>query len=263
MTSGGSRPRAACHVLGVPVHPVTQDQVLTQIADWLGPQQTEGDAAPPLRRICTVNPEFIMTARQHPVFRAVLCASDLNVPDGIGVAWAMRLPPAGRSVTRVTGADLVPRMAQAAAARGWRLLLLGAGPGVAERAAAQLRQRCPGLIVRGLHGGTPRTQDWPQVKAALAAFQPHILLVAFGHPQQDIWIEEHRADLSGMVAMGIGGTLDFLAGEIRRAPAWMRRLGLEWLFRLLLQPWRLGRMSRLPVFGGLVLWQALQECRRP
>ncbi len=261
MIRAGGRPRTARNVLGVPVHPVTQDQVLTQIEHWLGPSAARRTVQP-LRRIATVNPEYIMTARRQPVFLATLYASHLNVPDGVGVTWAMRLLAQGRPVARVTGADLVPRIAQTAAAQGWRVLLLGAGPGVAERAAARLRQRCPGLTIRGLHGGTPSVQDWPPVQAELAAFQPHILLVAFGHPQQDIWLEEHRTDLPGMVAMGIGGTLDFIAGEIRRAPVWMRQLGLEWLFRLFWQPRRLGRMIRLPVFCGLVLRQALQERRR-
>ncbi len=259
MIPEGDRLRTVCSVLGIPVHPVTRDQVLDQIENWLDPCQAEGDA---VRHICTVNPEFIMTARQYPVFRTVLHESDLNVPDGVGVTWAMRLSLTDRPVVRVTGADLVPHIARAAAMQGWRLLLLGAGPGVAERAAARLRRRCPGLTVRGLHGGAPRAQDWPRVQAELAVFQPHILLVAFGHPQQDVWIAEHRMDLEGMVAMGVGGALDFIAGEIRRAPAWMRRLGLEWLFRLLRQPRRLGRMSRLPTFCGLVLWQILRERRR-
>ncbi len=257
----GTRPQAARMVLGVPVHPATQDQVIAYIENWLNPESRK-DHSPPLRHICTVNPEFIMAARRQPAFRSVLCASDLNVPDGVGVTWALRLPPAGISVARVTGADLVPRIAQTASVRGWRLLLLGASPGVADRAAARLRQRCPGLVVRGLHGGTPFTQDWPKTKAELKAFQPHILLVAFGHPQQDIWIEEHRAELPGMVAMGVGGALDFLSGEVRRAPGWMRQFGLEWLFRLLLQPRRLARMSQLPIFVGLVLRQALQEYLR-
>lgn len=259
MTMAGPRLQTARIILGVPVHPVTQDQVLFQIEDWLRSESASARADLPLRRICTVNPEYIMTARRQPLFWAALCSSDLNVPDGVGVTWALRFVPAGGNATRVAGADLVPRMAQLAAARSWRLLLLGAGPGVADRAAAKLRQQCPGLTVRGVQGGTPGARDWPQIKAELESFQPHLLLVAFGHPQQDIWIEEHRSDLRGMVAMGIGGTLDFLAGEIRRAPAWMRRWGLEWLFRLLLQPRRLGRMSRLPAYAGLVLKQAAQE----
>ncbi len=257
----GTRTLAARMVLGVPVHPATQDQVIAYIESWLNPE-TSRDESSPLRHICTVNPEFIMAARRQPAFRAVLCASDLNVPDGVGVTWALRLPPAGMSVARVTGADLVPRIAQTASVRGWRLLLLGSGPGVAERAAAQLRQQYPGLAVHGLHGGTPSVQDWHRTKAELKAFQPHILLVAFGHPQQDIWIEEHRAELPGIVAMGVGGALDYLAGEIRRAPEWMRQIGLEWLFRLLLQPRRLARMSRLPIFVGLVLRQAMREYLR-
>ena len=259
MTSAGPRLQAARMILGVPVHPVTQDQVLFQIESWLRPEPVRESRSVPLRRICTVNPEFIMTARRQPHFWAALCSSDLNVPDGIGVAWALRMAPAGRPAARIAGADLVPRIALLASAQNWRLLLLGAGPGIADRAAAKLRQQCPGLTVRGVQGGTPCVQDWPQIKAELESFQPHILLVAFGHPQQDMWIEEHRADLPGMVAMGIGGTLDFLAGEIRRAPEWMQKWGLEWLFRLLLQPRRLGRMIRLPVFAGLVLKQVAQD----
>lgn len=252
MTAAAAGPAAPRSILGVPVHPVTSEQTLQLIESWL----SAGERAR-MRHICTVNPEFIMTARRQPPFRAVLQASDLNVPDGVGVTWALRRLTGRRAPERVTGADLVPRIAEVAAQRGWRLFLLGAAPGVAARAAAALVAQAPGLMTRSAHGGTPAREHWQSVQDELAAFRPHILLVAFGHPRQDLWIAEHRQDLRGMVAMGVGGTLDFLAGEVRRAPRWMRRLGLEWLFRLLLQPRRWLRMTQLPNFAFRVLYQAL------
>lgn len=237
----------AQRILGIPVHPVDYEQALAQIERWL-----QGDGAAPLRHICTVNPEFIMAARADPAFRAALLRAELNVPDGFGILWALRL----RGVKlrqRVTGADLIPRLARRAERKAWRLFLLGAGPGVAARAAAQLRRRFPALIVSGVHSGSPAAADWPEIQRLIAASRPHILLVAFGHPRQDLWIEQHRQQLPGLVAMGVGGALDFLAGDVRRAPLWMRERGLEWLFRLGLQPWRWRRMRRLPLFALLAL----------
>ena len=204
------------------------------------------------RQICTVNPEFIVDAHRDPAFAAVLRRADLRVPDGAGVLWAARL--AGKPLReRVTGSDGIYRIAERAADRGWRLFLLGAAPGVALAAAATLRRRYPGLEVVGAHSGSPADAEWPAIQGWLASTQPDILLVAFGHPRQDIWIDRHRAELPAAVAVGVGGAFDFVAGVARRAPRWMQRLNLEWLHRLLMQPWRWRRMLKLPVFVGLVL----------
>lgn len=236
-------------VLGVPVHPVDYDQTLARIRGWLRPTTA---SAPVLRHICTVNPEFIMEARRNRQFHTVLQHTHLNVPDGVGVLWALRRQGI-RLTARVTGADLIPRLAQVAAREGWRMFLLGAGPGVAERAAGRLRAANPDLRISGTFMGSPRERDWPAIQRQLRDHASDILLVAFGHPQQDLWIARHQTQLPVSIAIGVGGTFDFLAGDVRRAPLWMRRIGLEWLFRLLLQPSRWRRMSVLPWFALLAL----------
>ncbi len=245
-------------VLGIPIQAVDYDSTLRLIQRWLETEDVGGPQSL-LFHICTVNPEFILEARRNLSFQTVLLHSELNVPDGAGILWALRLQGI-RLSARVTGTDLVPHIARLAAQLEWRLFLLGAAPGVAEEAAQHLRDVNPALQICGTHSGSPNAQDWPAIQIKLHRSRPHILLVAFGHPQQDLWIAQHRSDLQGMVAMGVGGAFDFLAGHIRRAPPWMQRHGLEWLFRLYLQPQRWRRMIRLPWFVVLVL---MERIRRP
>ncbi len=125
---------------------------------------------------------------------------------------------------------------------------------MAEQAAIRLRERYPSLIVCGAHSGSPNPDDWPAIHGYLSATSPDILFVAYGHPRQDIWIRQQIHDLPVAVAIGVGGAFDFVAGVTLRAPIWMQRLGIEWLHRLLHEPWRWRRMMKLPVFVGLVIW---------
>ncbi|MCZ0938652.1 MAG: WecB/TagA/CpsF family glycosyltransferase [Caldilineaceae bacterium] len=208
----------------------------------------------PTRQVCTVNPEFIMTARRHPAFAQVLAAADLCTPDGVGVLSAARLAGV-RLNERVTGSDGIYHLCERAAAQGWRVFFLGAAPGVAERAATELARLYPGLSVAGTHAGSPADTDWPQIRQRLTAAHADLLFVAYGHPRQDIWIHQHREELPVAVALGIGGSFDFVAGISPRAPLGLRRLGLEWLYRLARQPWRWRRMAALPLFALLVLLQ--------
>jgi N-acetylglucosaminyldiphosphoundecaprenol N-acetyl-beta-D-mannosaminyltransferase len=180
--------------------------------------------------------------------------ADLRVADGVGVLWAARLLGAPLR-ERVTGSDGIYAICERAAHQGWRVFLLGAAPGVAERAAARLTARYAGLQVVGTYAGSPVETEWPAIHTRLQEARPHILLVAYGHPRQDLWIDQHRHELPATVAMGIGGALDFVAGVAQRAPLWMRRIGLEWLHRLVRQPWRWRRMTKLPLFALRVLGQ--------
>lgn len=231
-----NRPR----VLGVPVDTITFEEMLQKIGEWV--------AGESLHQICTVNPEFIMAAQQDMAFYEVLQQADLCVPDGWGVVWALRLR--GIHVPqRVTGSDGVPMIAERAAKEGWRLFLLGAGPGIAQKTAQILREKHPAIQIVGTYEGSPRPEEADEIIAIVNAAQPDILLVAYGAPRQDIWICQHRDHLKVKVAMGIGGTLDFITGNIPRAPLFYRRFGLEWLYRLYLQPSRWRRMLRLPVFA--------------
>ena len=237
-------------ILGTAVDAVDFAATLDQIEAWVNARRA--DATARTRQVCTVNPEYLVDARRDPAFAAVLGRADLRVPDGAGVLWAARR--AGHPLReRVTGSDGIYKIAERAAQRGWRLFFLGAAPGVAERAAVILRNRYPGLVVAGAYAGSPAATDWPIIAGWLAATQPDILFVAYGHPRQDLWLDAHRHELSAAVAIGVGGAFDFVAGVQRRAPVWLQRLNLEWLYRLLREPRRWRRMLKLPVFVGIVL----------
>lgn len=249
-------------ILDVAIDRVDFALTLDLIDAWVVQRRTADremlPTAPPCRQVCTVNPEFIIDARRTPAFAQVLAHADLCVPDGAGVLWAAQL--AGTPLReRVTGSDGIYRICARAAQRGWRVFFLGAAPGVAERTAATLASRFPGLAVAGCLAGSPAEADWPAIADALRAAAPDLLFVAFGHPRQDFWIDRHRHALPGAVAIGVGGAFDFVAGVTRRAPVWMRRINLEWLHRLITQPWRWRRMLKLPVFVGLVLLAAAQK----
>ena len=241
-------------VVGVPVDVATFDSLLAQIEEWMA----RGGRA---RQICTVSPEFVMIAQDDPAFMRVLHEADLCVADGVGLLLAARLL-GHRLPERVTGSDGVPLIARRAAARGWKLFLLGAAPGVAERAAARLVAENPDLLVAGTYAGSPSPDEEEDIVARVNASGADILLVAYGAPRQDVWIARNRDRLSVSVAMGVGGTFDFIAGVVPRAPRWMRRLALEWLYRLVRQPWRWRRMLRLPRCVGAVLTHRERPLRR-
>ena len=270
MSSSRQQEWASIQILGVRVDCVDFQQTLDRVSAWIAQSraqaETREDSAPhpsqSTRQVCTVNPEFIMAARRNPGFAQVLVAADLCTPDGIGVLWAARLAGV-RLNERVTGSDGIHRLCERAAAQGWRVFFLGAAPGVAERAAAELARLYPGLPVVGTYGGSPAAADWPQIRQRLAAARADLLFVAYGHPRQDIWIHQHRAELPVAVALGVGGAFDFVAGITPRAPLWLRRLGLEWLFRLARQPWRWRRMAALPLFALLVLVEWAKQLARP
>ena len=154
---------------------------------------------------------------------------------------------------RVTGADGLSQIAQRAAETGWRIFFLGAAPGVAARAADALQASYPGLQIAGTLSGSPAPAEEDELVQQINASGADLLFVAFGAPTQDQWIARNSTRLDVAMAMGVGGAFDFLAGEVPRAPYGMRRLGLEWLFRLLRQPWRWRRMLRLPRFVLAVL----------
>lgn len=236
----------AVSILGIRIDALTYDDLLARIAGFI--------ARGTPHQICTANPEFVMQAQRDAVFRDVLAHADLVMADGAGLLWAARrtgqLLPA-----RVTGSDGVPLIAERAAQQGWRVYLLGAAPGVAQRAAGILVQRYAGLRIAGVYAGSPADAEAPDIIARIRAAQPHILLVAYGAPRQDLWIAKHRAALGVPVMMGVGGSLDFIAGVQRRAPAWVQRLNLEWLYRLLMQPWRWRRQLDLPRF----IWAVLRQ----
>ena len=202
-------------------------------------------------QVATVNPEFVMRARQDNEFARVLESADLCLPDGTGVVWAARRQ--GCAIHEpVAGTDMLPPLARICAKRGFRLFLLGAAPGVAAELAGLLRSANPGLAVAA-YAGDPDPSADDQALTLIHEHRTDVLLVAFGAPKQELWIDRLKDRLGTSVAIGVGGAFDYLTGRVPRAPAWMRNAGLEWLHRLARQPWRIRRMAVLPVYALKVL----------
>jgi N-acetylglucosaminyldiphosphoundecaprenol N-acetyl-beta-D-mannosaminyltransferase len=205
-------------------------------------------------QIVTLNPEMLVAAHEDAAFREELNAASLNVADGTGLVLAARW--LGRPLPeRVTGSDGIYRLAAHCAEQGYRPFFLGAAPGVAREAAERLAARYPGLEVAGTHAGSPGVEDEEAIIEMVRAANPDLLLVAYGVPAEERWIARNRARLGVPVMIGVGGSFDFVAGVTQRAPVWMRRVGLEWLYRLIKEPWRWRRQLALPRFVGLVLRQ--------
>jgi N-acetylglucosaminyldiphosphoundecaprenol N-acetyl-beta-D-mannosaminyltransferase len=233
-------------ILGIRVDCVSTAEVLSAMESWVAARRPH--------QVATLNPEFVMAAQRNAEFRVTLNDVALALPDGVGLLWAARM--LGHPLKeRVTGSDTVPQIARLSAQRGYRLYLLGAAPGVAERAAARLIRDNPGLQIVGTWAGSPDPAEEAGIVARIVAAQPDFLFVAYGAPRQDLWIHRNLPRLGVPVCMGVGGALDFVAGVAQRAPVWMRNLGIEWLHRLWKQPWRWRRMLALPVFVCLVLRQ--------
>jgi N-acetylglucosaminyldiphosphoundecaprenol N-acetyl-beta-D-mannosaminyltransferase len=236
--------RTPVQILGVNIHPVTMEQTLQSLESFALGSDTH--------QIATVNPEFVMLAQIHRDFHDALNNASLCVPDGIGIVLGARL--LGYDVPeRVAGIDILERFSSVASRRGFRIFLLGAQPGVAERAATLLTQKYPGLIVAGTYAGSPRREEEDEICRRIRNSAPHILFVAYSTPLQDVWIARNQSRVGVPVAMGVGGSLDFVAGVQHRAPLWVRRVGLEWLFRLVNQPSRWRRMLTLPRFAFAVI----------
>ncbi len=194
--------------------------------------------------VVTPNVDHVVIAERHEEFRAAYAAADLSLPDGKPIVWASHL--LGSPLPeKVSGSDLVLPLLDRAAARGWRVFLLGAGPGVAEAAADRLRER--GVSVVGTAapfvrvGSDEPDREGDAAVEVIRAARPDLVLVAFGAPKQEIWMHRRREALSPSVLVGIGASLDFLAGRVRRAPRWVSNAGLEWLWRLGREPRRLWR----------------------
>lgn len=244
----------AISILGIPVHPMTAAGALALVERYM--------VEPRLHQIATVNPEFIMTAQSDAAFRHTLCTADLCLPDGVGLLYAARY--LGRPLTeRVPGSEFIYSLAGRAAERGWPLFLLGAAPGVAEEAARLFCERYPGLRVAGTHAGSPDVAENDDVVRRINASGAALLYVAYGAPKQDKWIERNRNTLANVrVAIGVGGSLDFVTGRAVRAPRWAQDRGLEWLYRLYKEPWRWRRMLALPRFALSVGFSRLPDRER-
>ena len=239
------------YVLGVRVDRVGQQQALDVIEQMIARRRASSNQTT-CQQVITVNPEFVMAAQRNENFRIAINEAVLVLADGMGVVWAARY--LGQPVPeRVTGTDTLPLLAQRCATAGYRLYLLGAAPGVAELAAERLRQLAPGVEIAGTYAGSPASEEEEAIIERVREAEADVLCVAYGAPAQDLWIKRNLERLPIAVAMGVGGAYDFLSGRQLRAPERMRRMGLEWLYRLYREPWRWRRMLALPKFALQVM----------
>jgi N-acetylglucosaminyldiphosphoundecaprenol N-acetyl-beta-D-mannosaminyltransferase len=212
-------------------------------------------------QIVTINLDFLSIAQNNLAFRELLNQADLAVADGMPLVWLSRLKGIPLP-QRVAGVDLFAECCALAAEEGRRVFLLGAAPGVAEKAAIRLAELYPGLLVVGAYApprGAMTRKETERIVRMVRRAAPDFLFVALGAPRQDLWIREHMHRLNVPVAMGVGCVFDLFAGVVNRAPAWMQRCGLEWAFRLGQEPTRLWRrylLNDLPVLGRLLLTKA-------
>lgn len=195
--------------------------------------------------IVTANPEIIWVARKDPYFAECLRSAKLVTADGIGVVLAARILGSPLK-QRVTGIDLTTALFEEAVKKNYKFYFVGGQPGIAQRAAEEISRRYPGIQIIGVHHGYFK-EDTEIIKD-ISGKKPDILLVALGMGKQEKWIRERVSSAGVPVAIGVGGSFDVFSGEVRRAPVWMQRAGVEWLYRLICQPSRIGRMLQLPKF---------------
>ncbi len=204
-------------------------------------------------RVYYGNVHTMVTAAKNPALAEALEHSDLLLADGSGVRWGSALLGTPL-VYNLNGTDLVPSLCKKGSAKGLSIYLLGAEPGVAEEAAANLKKAYPGLVIAGTQHGYFSEAESPQVLEAILVARPHLLLVAMGVPLQEIWIDQYASQLPGITCMGVGGLFDFVAERVARAPYFIRAVGMEWLWRLTMEP---NRLWRRYIIGNLVFLSLL------
>lgn len=201
--------------------------------------------------IVTPDTTALMRTRSDHTLRSCYEQADLVTADGTGVVWASKL--LGTSLPgRVTGIDVVEALCERASQKGYRVFFLGAAPGVAVKAAQHLEEKYPGLNIIGAHHGYVSDNNESELIEQIQQARPDMLFVGMGVPRQEQWILKHRHMLNVPVMMGVGGSFDVLSGQLTRAPKWMQEAGLEWLYRLMLQPQRIGRVCSIPLFMGMI-----------
>lgn len=229
------------NVLGIKIDDINQQQALERVESWLSGKEQ--------RSIVTPNPEIVMAAQSDHELKKILNQADLSIPDGIGLKFAgVR--------NRITGIDFMLDLVKLAAGKGYSVGFIGGKLGVAEKTAEVLMAQYPQLHVSfaGDGGEVDEMGKFLKSPKSLKLLNCDILFVAFGHGKQEKWIARYLPELPVKVAMTVGGALDYISGEVPRAPKFLRDLGLEWLFRLILQPWRFKRQLSLLKF----LWHVLK-----
>ncbi len=232
-------PLDKAEILGVKVDSLTMSQAVERVQRFIDEKKNA--------LVATANAEMLMRTTIDEELKDILNNADLVVPDGAGTVWASNYLGVPMP-ERVAGYDLAQELMREAPARGDRIYFFGSAPGVADKAREKAMELYPGIKIVGTRNGYFKEEDEPEIIAEIKAARPDILLAALGVPKQEKWLNKYRQELQVPVSMGVGGTLDVMAGVMERAPLWMQKAKLEWLFRGLKQPSRAGRLMALPKF---------------
>lgn len=242
-------------ILGVKINALNLEQALEKVKIFINSNRTN--------LVVTPNPEFLLCARKNEPFKRILNAADLSLPDGAGLVWAARYLGLPR-VTRLTGTDFVWQLTRYASENNLSIYLLGGERGVAKKAAQSLMTQFPRLKIVGATSGydqQSRMRDDAKLVSLINRARPDILLVALGAPNQELWISRNKDKFNSVrVAMGVGGAFDYLAKVVPRAPQFMRSAGLEWLFRLIIQPSRIKRIYNAVIkFPIIIIFKSFSK----
>ncbi len=226
-------------ILGVNVDSVTMAQAIAQIENLIAARKNS--------IVATANAEMLLMATHDDELKNILNSAELVVADGAGTVWAAHhlgyeMPE------RVAGFDLVQELMKISPTHDYKIFLFGAAPSIADKAKLKAEQLYPGIKIVGVRNGFFTAADEPEIIAQIKKSSPDILLVALGVPKQEKFLAKYKSELNVPVSIGVGGTFDVMAGVVKRAPLWMQKLKLEWLFRAMLQPSRAGRLIALPKF---------------
>lgn len=236
-------------VLGVGFDDLSIDEAVERALDAL----RGGDKS----YIVTPNPEIVWMARRDPALRKAINEAALVLPDGVGIVIGARILGTPLRSGRVPGIDFAAKLINRLAESGCSVFLLGAGPGVAEEAGRRLAEHNPGLSIAGAADGYFE-DDGPVIERINAA-KPDLLMVCMGAPKQEHWMAGSIVRLETGLCAGLGGALDVFAGKVRRAPVFFRKLGLEWLYRIVREPRRIKRSLKLPLFVAAVIWRRMRR----
>lgn len=226
-------------ILDVPINILTKNEAIEEVK-----QLIEG---PGLKSVFTPNPEMIMLAQEDIEFLNILKNADMVLPDGIGLLIASKIKGLGLT-ERVTGIDTMNSLLEYCGRESKTIYLLGGKPGIPDLACRNIVERFPGIRIGGFNHGYFNKDDEQKIIEEINNVKPDILFVCLGAPKQEKWINDNKDSLNCSLAMGVGGSVDIYAGTAKRAPKVFQSLGMEWLYRLIKEPWRYKRMMSLPKF---------------
>lgn len=236
-------------ILSIPIRTVSPEYILEQIIKGLAARKD-------FVHVVSLNPENLVISLKDPLFRQIISEAEITINDGVGVVLASRILN-GTFVPRMTGVELMQKVIKGVSKESLRVLLVGGKPNLAEELANCYSRSYPASRFKGIAGFSsvklPTPGEQKELLSIVAAMRPHLMFVAFGSPEQEKWIYQNRASLQGVTCIGVGGAFDFIGGHVARAPRLIQRIGFEWLYRLLMQPWRWKRQLRLLEFMWLVI----------